>query len=96
MQSSKELLSQIKAIAKIKGIINDELIKQLEEIFPKKSSDIIKAIERGIIKNTFEPSKRVLWTAIGKNDEYIIYPMIYCSCYNFFKNVVIKKKKKLL
>lgn len=93
MQSSKDLLSEIYLKIKEKGDINDEFVNYLESIYPDKSSEILLALKRGITKYIFKPSNRIIWTAIGENDEYLIYPKIYCSCIDFYKRVVIKKEK---
>ena len=93
MQSSKDLLSEIYLKIKEKGDINDEFVNYLESIYPDKSSEILLALKRGITEYIFKPSNRIIWTAIGENDEYLIYPKIYCSCIDFYKRVVIKKEK---
>ena len=90
MQSSKDLLSEVYSKIRIKGLIDEEFIKYLDSIFPDKSPNILEVIKRGITKYIFKPSNRIVWTAIGKNDEYMIYPKTYCSCIDFYKSVVIK------
>ncbi len=95
MQSSKDLLSEIYLKIKQKGEIDDEFVNYLESIYPDKSSEILKAIKRGITKYIFKPSNRIIWTAIGENNEYLIYPKIYCSCIDFYNRVVIKRKKDI-
>ncbi|MHA1488857.1 MAG: hypothetical protein ACTSRI_04290 [Promethearchaeota archaeon] len=89
---SKDLLLEIYKKAKKKGKIDEDLIQELEDIFPKKSVKIIEAINRGITKITYKPSNRVIWIAMGKNDEYLIYPKLYCSCIDFYKKVLNGKK----
>ncbi|GAI71390.1 unnamed protein product, partial [marine sediment metagenome] len=32
-----------------------------------------------------------MWLALGENREYLIYPKLYCSCLNFYKEVVINQ-----
>lgn len=93
MQSSKDLLSEIYLKLKEKGDIDDEFVNYLESIYPDKSSEILQSLKRGITKYIFKPSNRIIWTAIGENDEYLIYPKIYCSCIDFYNRVVIKRKK---
>ncbi|MFX1337584.1 MAG: hypothetical protein ACFFDK_03155 [Promethearchaeota archaeon] len=93
MQSSKDLLSEIYSKIKAKGEIDDEFVNYLESIYPNKSSEILQALKRGVTKYIFKPSNRIMWTAIGENDEYLIYPKIYCSCIDFYKRVVVKRKK---
>ena len=93
MQSSKDLLSEVYLKMKEKGDIDDEFVNFLESIYPDKSSEILQSLKRGITKYIFKPSNRIIWTAIGENDEYLIYPKIYCSCIDFYNRVVIKRKK---
>jgi len=93
MQSSKDLLSEVYLKMKEKGDIDDEFVNYLESIYPDKSSEILQSLKRGITKYIFKPSNRIIWTAIGENDEYLIYPKIYCSCIDFYNRVVIKRKK---
>jgi len=93
MQSSKDLLSEIYLKMKEKGDIDDEFVNYLESIYPDKSSEILQSLKRGVTKYIFKPSNRIIWTTIGENDEYLIYPKIYCSCIDFYNRVVIKRKK---
>lgn len=93
MQLSKDLLSEIYLKIKKKGEIDEEFVKYLESIYPEKSSEIFLTLKRGISKYVFNPSKRVIWTALGENDEYLIYPKTYCSCIDHYNRVVIKRKR---
>jgi len=90
---SKDLLFNVYKRVKESGIINEELIKYLESIFPNKSKDALEVIKRGIKRNVYKPSNRAVWIAMGENDEYLIYPKLYCSCRDFYKNVVVKRKR---
>ena len=91
MQSSKDLLSEIYSKIKDKGLIDEDFVTFIESIFPDKSPNILKVIKRGITKYTFKPSGKIVWTAMGQNNEYLIYPKVYCGCIDFYKNVVIKR-----
>ncbi len=91
---SKDLLFQVFREAQKKQVLDEEFISFLESIFPNKSTDVINVLKRGIIKYTYEPSNRIVWAAKGENQEHLIYPKLYCSCQDFYKNVVIKKKRK--
>lgn len=91
MQSSKDLLSEIYSKIKNKGLIDEDFINYIESIFPDKSPNILKVIKRGITKYTFKPSGKIVWTAMGQNNEYLLYPKVYCGCIDFYKNVVIKR-----
>ncbi|MFW9972634.1 MAG: hypothetical protein ACFFDF_20785 [Candidatus Odinarchaeota archaeon] len=91
---SKDLLFQVFRKAEKKQVIDEEFIRFLETIFPDKSSDVLEVLKKGIIRYTYIPSNRIVWAAKGENQEHMIYPKLYCSCQDFYKNVVIKKKRK--
>jgi len=88
---SKDLLFDVYSIAKKKGVIDDELINFVDTIFPNKADKVLDVIKKGITKYTYKPSNRVIWLALGENREYLIYPKLYCSCLNFYKEVVINQ-----
>ncbi|MCK4286982.1 MAG: SWIM zinc finger family protein, partial [Candidatus Lokiarchaeota archaeon] len=76
-----------------KQIIDEEFLTFLESVFPDKSATVIEVIKRGITKYVYTPSNRIVWTAKGENQEHMIYPQLYCSCQDFYKNIVIKRKR---
>ena len=90
---SKDLLFDVSLMAEKKGVIDEELLNFIDRIFPDKVDKVKKVIKRGITKYTFNPSRRVVWIALGENDEYLLYPKLYCSCQDFYKTVVIQKKR---
>jgi len=90
---SNELLLKLFEKAKQKKILDEGFITFIDSIFPDKSVDVIETLKRGITKYVYEPSNRIVWTAMGKNQEHLLYPKIFCSCQDFYKNVVISKKR---
>ena len=93
---SKDLLSSIFQKVKDKGVIDDEFIKYLDGLFSDKSASILEVVQRGFIKYTYNPSKKVVWCVPAKKrpeEEYFIYPKIYCSCRDFYKAVVLKRTR---
>ena len=88
---SKDLYTEVFIKAKKKEIIDEEFISFLDEIFPGRSTNVIYVLKRGIIKYIYTPSNRTVWAAKGENQEHLIYPKLYCSCQDFYKNVVIKR-----
>ncbi len=90
---SKDLLFDISLMAKKKGVIDEELLNFIATVFPDKVDKVLKVIKRGITKYTFNPSRRVVWIALGENDEYLMYPKLYCSCQDFYKAVVIQRRR---
>jgi predicted nucleic acid-binding Zn finger protein len=93
MQKSKDLLFQLKSIVKDKAMINFEVIDYLNYIFFGKSERVLEAIKKGIVKKVIKSTGRILWIAKGKESNHLIYPKLYCSCQDFYKNVVIKQEK---
>jgi predicted nucleic acid-binding Zn finger protein len=90
---SKDLLLHVFQKAKEKQVIDQEFISFLETIFPNKVTNVIDVLKRGVIRYIFKPSNRIVWAAIGENQEHLIYPKLYCSCQDFYKSVVVKKKR---
>ncbi len=88
---SKDLLLKIFEKAKKKQLIDEDFISFLELIFPDKSSDVLETLKRGVTKYTYKPSNRVIWTAMGRNQEHLIYPKLFCSCQDYYKNVVVNR-----
>ncbi len=93
MQMSKDLLNEIHNRVKENGIIDDKLIQYLDIIFPNKSQEILEAIRRGITIYIYKPSNRKVWIAMGQSGIYLIYPKIFCSCQDFYKSVIIDRKR---
>ncbi len=91
---SKDLLFQVFRKAQRKQVIDEEFIAYLETIFPDKSTNVLDVLKKGIIRYTYKPSNRIVWAAKGENQEHMIYPKLYCSCQDFYKNVVIKQKRQ--
>jgi len=91
---SKDLLLHLFQKAKEKQVIDEEFISFLETIFPDKSTNVIDVLKKGITKYIYKPSNRIVWAAKGENQEHLIYPKLYCSCQDFYKSVVVKKKRK--
>ena len=90
---SKDLLLKVFEKAKQKRLIDEDFISFIESIFPDKSKDVLEVLKRRITKYTYKPSNRIVWTAMGKNQEHLIYPRLFCSCQDFYKNVVVHKKR---
>ncbi|TFF98621.1 MAG: hypothetical protein EU547_00875 [Promethearchaeota archaeon] len=90
---SKSKLSQLFDLARKKGNLDNSVIKFLDNNFSSKSENIKEALDRGITKYIYKPSNKVLWTAMGTEKEYILYPQIFCSCLDFYKEVVINRNR---
>ena len=95
-QMSKDLLLSIFQKVKEKGVIDDDLIKDLDNLFSDKSTSILEVIQRGFTKYTYTPSNKVVWGVRAQkppDKEYFIYPKLYCSCHDFYKAVVVERKR---
>jgi predicted nucleic acid-binding Zn finger protein len=93
MHSTKEFLFKLYSSVKKKGKLDEEIVQYINSIFANKAQRVLDVIEKGITKYIYNPSKRIIWVAMGENCEHIIYPKIYCSCQDFYKNVVVKRKR---
>ena len=88
---SKDLVLKLISIVKEKAQIDDEVLNYINSIFSENAERVLETIKRGITKYYIED--RIIWTAMGENSEHIIYPKIYCSCQDFYLNVVIERKR---
>ncbi|TFG03490.1 MAG: hypothetical protein EU542_02090 [Promethearchaeota archaeon] len=88
---SKDLLLNLISLVKEKSKIDDEILNYLNSIFSENADRILETIRRGITK--YHIDDRIIWTAMGENSEHIIYPKMYCSCQDFYLNVVIDRKR---
>lgn len=93
MKQKKKLLSKIHQYSAIKSSIDDKLIDFIEKNCEIDFTKVSSIIKNGIMKYIYTPSQRIIWIAIGENDQYLIFPKIYCSCIDFYKNVVIGRKR---
>lgn len=92
---SEDTLQKIFVKAKQKQLLDKDFINFLDRVFPDKSSDVMETLKRGITKYTYKPSNRIVWSAMGANQEHLIYPKLYCSCQDFYKNVVVNRTRDL-
>ena len=90
---SKDLLFDVYSKAKNKNVIDDELISFVDSVFPDKVDKVLEVVKKGVTKYIYKPSIRVIWVALGEGCEHLIYPRLYCSCQDFYKNVVVQRKR---
>jgi predicted nucleic acid-binding Zn finger protein len=93
METTKDFLVSFYKKIKNKTIIDKELIEYLDLIYPAKSAIILKVLKQGISKYIYKPSNREIWSVLGEEGEHIIVPYLFCSCRDFYKNVVINQKR---
>ncbi|MHA1348701.1 MAG: hypothetical protein ACTSQM_02950 [Candidatus Odinarchaeia archaeon] len=91
---SEESPSIFSSIKRKKCISGDELV-QLSSKYGERFWKALKAVVEGCVKKyVFKPSGRVEWIVVGVNRDYLIIPDFYCSCRDFYVNVVTRKKAK--
>ena len=90
---SKDFILELQSKLKKKKVIDDEIIEFIELAYPDKSEKIFDVIRKGITRYIYKPSNRTIWVALGENCEHMIYSTLFCSCQDFYKNVVIKRKR---
>ena len=93
MPRSKDFLSKVFLKVERIGSVDEKLELYIDSIFPGKVAKVLEILDKGITKCIFLPSNREIWVVTGKNDEYMIYPKIFCSCYDFYKNACLLKKR---
>jgi predicted nucleic acid-binding Zn finger protein len=82
-------LSRIKQ----KKVISGKDLQEMNSEYGERFWRAIKAAAEGCVKrHSFRPSGRTVWTVRGKKMDYLILDDFYCSCDDFYLNVVIRRK----
>lgn len=77
-------------------VLSDTLLEKFVLKYGKLFWRAIKAVEeKRIMKYVFEPSGRHMWIVMGKMRKYLVMPDFYCSCDDFYFNVVTRRKRQL-
>lgn len=83
-----EVLEKIRNNGSISGRELEELVGKFGERFWR----ALRAVaERRVKKYVFNPSKRVFWVVVGRRRDYLVISDFYCSCDDFYLNVVIRR-----
>ena len=79
--------------AKLKGKLTKKHIDSLTVMFGSRFLNAWKAVNEGRVKKyIFKPSGRIVWIVVGKRRDYLIMPAAnFCSCDDFYYNVINKK-----
>jgi predicted nucleic acid-binding Zn finger protein len=86
---SPEIFDQLRMEKKFTA----DLIKNFEKQYGKMFFKALEKIkEKNVFKNVFSPSKLTIWTVIGKNGPYLVYPELYCQCKSFILDTIYRKK----
>ncbi|MHA1871651.1 MAG: hypothetical protein ACTSXF_11935 [Promethearchaeota archaeon] len=89
MQILREIKDQTELTKEVTGRLMDIFgVQRFLSAMEKISLNLIR-------KYKFIPSNRELWLIESSDDEraYLIYPMEYCSCKDFFLNGILKNRK---
>lgn len=77
------------------GVLSEDLLEKFVLKYGELFWRAIKAVEeRRVKKYVFKPSERCLWVVVGKRRIYLVIPDFYCSCDDFYFNVVTRKKRQ--
>ncbi|RLF18286.1 MAG: hypothetical protein DRZ82_08530 [Thermoprotei archaeon] len=88
---NKEVLSIIEEMRRIKTL-SSEINSKLNKLYGNRYSEALKTVaEGGVIRVRFIPSLRILWVVKGTRRNYLVIPLIYCSCEDFYLNVVLRR-----
>jgi len=76
---------EIAGLLKTQGVTR-ECQQKLVQVFGKRGERAIKTVlSRRVKKYVLQPSKRVRWIIVGREEEYLVIPSVrYCSCKDFF------------
>lgn len=73
-----------------------ELGVTVEEVTLKRLKKAVEVVNKGRVKKyIFRPSGRVVWIVVGKKRDYWIIPKLYCSCDDFYINVISRRKSSI-
>jgi len=75
---------------------NASIVEEFIDIYGDKfinTLDFLQKEGRKIYKNIFFPSELIIWTAEGVENEYLLFPNIFCGCQAFILESIYRKKK---
>jgi predicted nucleic acid-binding Zn finger protein len=90
-----KLKSVFDAIRIDKKISLDHMHYFFEEFDERFWRALQNVLERGVKKYIFVPSNRTAWIVVGNKRDYLIISDLYCSCEDFYLNVVVRKTAKM-
>lgn len=83
-------------ISELKGISSiEEAREKLYAIYGDRALKALEAVNLGRVKKYFlTPSGRIFWVIVGRRRDYWVLPGIFCSCDDFYINVVTRARSK--
>lgn len=84
-------LDALEKVRRRKCISGSELETLAEELGERFWRALKAVAERRVKKYLFNPSRRVFWVVVGRKRDYLVFSNFYCSCDDFYLNVIIRK-----
>jgi len=81
--SEKDYRDVLKALEPISASVDPAKLSKIYGPRFLRAWELVKG--RRVKKHVFQPSGKVMWIAVGREREYVIYPAVgYCSCEDFY------------
>jgi len=78
------------------GVLSEDLLEKFVLKYGELFWRAINAVEEKRVKKfVFKPSEKCLWIVAGRKRTYLVIPDFYCSCDDFYFNVVTRKKRQI-
>lgn len=93
---NRKIDSIISEVEKNKAL-NGKDLELLAQEYGERFWKAIRAVaERAVNKYIFQPSRQIVWIVVGKTRDYLIsLNDRYCTCDDFYANVVLKEKSDI-
>lgn len=73
-------------------ILNTKISARLRELYGERYSRALEAVTEGRVKAyRFMPSGKLVWIVESLERDYMVIPLIYCDCEDFYLNVVLRR-----
>lgn len=89
---NQSILEEIKKDKKITDRVYITLKRKYKTILDK-ALNLLK--EKCVKKYRFTPSSRIVWIVLGRLRDYLIIGDFFCTCADFYFNVIIRKRQEL-
>ena len=76
--------------------ISADIIQKGTDIYDKlflRALEFLKKHGPKITQHIFKPSNMTVWTVEGSQNEYLIYPLLFCQCQAFTIGTIYREKK---
>src|SRR5271157_2771444 len=86
------LFEKLRREKKLTATLIDEFQERYKDLFFK-AIEYIHSDNCKVVKNIFIPSNTVVWTVQGLDQNYIVYPDLYCQCQSFLMDAIYRNRK---